>query len=130
MAYIASRAEEAALAATAGSIGFRERQGGAKEDFAEQAEPAGEHSGAATWGPSAEEAGEETAGDTDEEEPPEEPLAKGRRKRVLRRSGSNEPVRRASSPEEVPVKRVAGKATQWQEAQAQPVRHTRSMAAA
>ena len=77
VAYITNRAEEAALAAAAGSAGFQEDEAGAKEDFAEQVGSTGEHSGAANGGPSAEEADEEAADDKDKEEPLEEPRLRG-----------------------------------------------------
>nr|XP_020184739.1 translation initiation factor IF-2-like [Aegilops tauschii subsp. strangulata] len=130
VAYIANMAEEAALAEAASSAGFQESEAGAEEDFAEQVESTGERSGTATGGPSAEEADKEAADDTDEEESPEEPPVQGRRKRVLRQSGSSEPVRRASSPKEVPVKKATGKAAPRQGGQTQPVRHTRRTTAA
>ena len=61
VAYIASRAEEAALAAAAGSAGFQESEARAEEDFPEQAESTGECRGATTGGPSTEEAADDAA---------------------------------------------------------------------
>jgi hypothetical protein len=92
VAYIASRAEEAALAEEAGSIGFVEDEASAEEDFAERGEPAGAHSGTAAGGPSAEGTAEETAEEEAEEEPHEEHPVPGKKRRVLRRAVSGELV--------------------------------------
>ena len=59
VAYIASRAEEAALAEEAGSVGFVEDEANAEEDFTEQGKPAREHCGAAVGGPATEDTTEE-----------------------------------------------------------------------
>ena len=71
-------------------------------------------------GPFCEETAEEAAEEADEEEPHEEPPVPGKKKRVLRRAISGEPVQHPSLHEEVPVKGAAGKAAQRQEAQPQP----------
>jgi hypothetical protein len=105
VAYIASRAEEAALAEEAGSVSFVEDEASAEEDFAERGEPIGEHSGTAAGGPSAEETAEGEA----EEEPHEEPPVPGKKRRVLWRAISDELVQQASSHEEGPSKGAAGK---------------------
>jgi hypothetical protein len=111
VAYIASRAEEANLAAKAGSFGFMEAEASEEEAMSEetpdgQGETIGEQSGKVAGGFPVE--------DTAEEQPREEPPAPEKKKRVLRKAASGAPAHQPSSSGEVPGKGAAGKAAQRQ----------------
>nr|XP_020161781.1 probable E3 ubiquitin-protein ligase IRF2BPL [Aegilops tauschii subsp. strangulata] len=114
LAYIAARAEEAALAKEVGSVGTMEDEADTaaeEKEFAEWAGSAGEANGAGAGAPLVEEAVKESAkGETEADDS----SAPGR-EHVLRRASSGEPIR-------------PGGTTQRQQAQAQPVRQTRAAA--
>ena len=91
LAYIATRAEEAALAEEAGSLSTVEDEADVaaeEKEFAEWTGSAGEPSGAGTAVPLVEESVEESA----EEETEADDSSTPGRKRVLRRASSGEPV--------------------------------------
>jgi hypothetical protein len=121
VAYIASRAEEAMLAAEAGNFSSLEAEASegvpSEEVLVGQGESAGEQSG--------EVAGSSNEEDAAEEQLQEEPPAPGRKKRILRKAASGVPAHQSSSSSEVPGKGTAGKAAQRQGTQQQPVRRTR-----
>lgn len=103
LAYIASRVEEARLAAEAGEFGFtmeeaeeaqRENLAG-QDELAEQGELAGEANSSAAGGPSTEEAAEEPLH--------EEPPVPQRKKRILHKGG--EPVQRQET-QQLPPRRL------------------------
>nr|XP_020191231.1 nucleolar and coiled-body phosphoprotein 1-like [Aegilops tauschii subsp. strangulata] len=115
LAYIAARAEEAAVAKEAGSVGTVEDEADTaaeEKELAEWAGSAGEASGAGAGAPLVEDAVKESAR---EETEAGDSSAPGRR-RVLRQASSSEPVR-------------PGRTTRRQQAQAQPARKTRTAAA-
>jgi hypothetical protein len=97
VAYIASRAEEAMLAAEAGNFGSLEAEASegapSEEVFDGQDESAGEQSGKV--------AGSSSEEDTAEGQLQEEPLAPGRKKRVLRKAVSGVSAHQSSSSSEV-----------------------------
>jgi hypothetical protein len=127
VAYIATRMEEANLAAEAGSVGFTEWETSdaeviLEEDPTREDKAAGEQSGAAAESSSDEDAAEER--------PQEEPLAPKKAKRVLRKAASGVPANQTSSSSEAPGKKAAGKAAPRQGVRQQPVRRTRHTPAA
>ena len=96
LAYIAARAEEASLAEEAGSLGTVEDEAEGDEEekkFLEWAGPTREISGAGARVPLREEVAEESAKEGSDTDEPSAP----KKKRVLRRAGSGEPVRPGSA---------------------------------
>lgn len=120
VAYIASRAEEAMLAAEAGSAGFTGGESSegevlSEENLAGQGEVAGKQGGTAAGGPSAGGTVEE-----EEEEDEEPPALVPRKRRVLRKATSGASAHQPSSSGEAPGKGAAGEAAQQPAAAKRP----------